>query len=91
MIALSNFFVYSPAAVVVQIDDNFSNFANSDTLNPLLQESDSIQDVIDNQSYNETDNKEGIFNNCVVYHHVEFATLFRRCYRESCCEVESQF
>ena len=91
MIALSNFFVYSPAAVVVQIDDNFSNFANSDTLNPLLQESDSIQDVIDNQSYDETENKEGIFNNCVVYHHFEFATLFRRCYRESCCEIESQF
>ena len=93
--AVSTFLDSSPATSVVESEDNASSASNcanaGDTLNPTLQDSDIMQNILASQGYDEAKNKEGkLFSTIVLY--ITILTLqhnFRRCYSESCCEVES--
>ena len=93
--AVSTFLDSSPATSVVESEDNASSASNcanaGDTLNPTLQDSDIMQNILASQGYDEAKNKKGkLFSTIVLY--ITILTLqhnFRRCYSESCCEVES--
>ena len=61
-VAVSIFLDSSPATSVVESEGNASsasNCANGDTLNPTLQDSDIMQNILASQGNDEAKNKEG--------------------------------